>query len=143
MKRLLALVTALMLMCASVSAETAVSVHAPENQLTLEDIQALNEGKANAYFDNDRLCFLEGTCTPDPVKTAGDAERVVASMTGLLGGDEKTHFELLRTLNDASGNVYFVFQQTYADLLVLGGAAKVIADQAGNMLGLIGSVESK
>ena len=142
MKRLLALVTALMLMCASVSAETAVSVHAPENQLTLEDIQALNGGKANAYFDNDRLCFLEGTCTPDPVKTAGDAERVVASMTGLLGGDEKTHFELLRTLNDASGNVYFVFQQTYADLLVLGGAAKVIADQAGNMLGLIGSVES-
>ena len=58
MKRLLALVTALMLMCASVSAETAVSVHAPENQLTLENIQALNGGKANAYFDNDRLCFL-------------------------------------------------------------------------------------
>ena len=143
MKRLLALVTVMMLLCASVSAETAAPVHAPENQLTLEDIQALNGGKANAYFDNNRLCFLEGTCTPDPVKTAEDAERVVASMTGLLCGDEKTHFEPLRTLNDASGNVYYVFQQTYADMIVLGGAAKVITDKDGNMLGLIGSVASE
>lgn len=140
MKRFLALFMTLVLLCSSAIAETAAAAPAQGEQLTLEDIQALNDGKAKAFFQNDQLTFLDGTCASTPVKSVEDAAGVVSSMIGLLGGDEKTHFEPWRVLNDSLGNVYYVYQQTYADLIVLGGAVKIITDAEGNMLGLTGSV---
>ena len=142
-KRIVALALALLLLCTSAFAEGTEFASGLKGQMTLEEIQALNGEAAKTYFENDKLYFLEGTCTAGQVKNAEDAGQVVASMIGLLGGDETTHFEPLRTLNDANGNVYYVFQQTYADMIVLGGAVKVITDKYGKMLGLVGSVASE
>ena len=100
----------------------------PEGQLTMEALRALNDNKAEVYTHDGRVTFIAGTCTADPVMNMEGAERVVESMTGLLGGDEKTRFEEWRTLTDAAGNQYYVFQQMYANTTVLGGAVQVITD---------------
>ena len=140
MKRLIALILAAVLLCSSACAEAAVSAPVQGNQLSLEDIAALNSGMSTAYFQNGQLTFLDGACTSDPIKSMEDASLVLDSMLCLLGGDEDTHFEPWRVLNDSFGNVYYVFQQTYADMIVLGGAVKIITGADGKMLGLTGSV---
>ena len=112
-------------------------------QLTADDLQKLSGGKAEIYEHNGRVTFVAGTCTPDPVKSMEDAEKVVDSMIGILGGDERTHFESWRTLTDGTGNIYYVFQQMYANTTVLGGAVKVITDPEGNMIGLTSSIETE
>lgn len=114
-----------------------------EGQLTFEDLQAMNNNQAEVFVHNDRVTFVSGTCTPDPVTSMEDAEKVVASMISLLGGDARTRFENWRMLTDASGNQYYVFQQMYANTTVLGGAVKVITDSEGNMLGLTSSIETE
>ena len=141
MKKVLAMILALL--CGSAFAETAMPAPAQENQFALENIQELNGGNAKAYFQNDQLTFLEGACTAEPVKTTEAAAEVIASVNALLGCDENTHFEPWRILNDSFGNVYYVYQQTYADAVVLGGAVKVITDKDGNMLGLTSSVAAE
>ncbi len=112
-------------------------------QLTVEALQALNNGQAEIYTDSDRVTFVTGTCTTNPINNTEDAEKVVSSMIGLLGGDGRTRFEYWRTLTDASGNHYYVFQQVYANTTVLGGAVKVITDADGEMIGLTSSIESE
>lgn len=115
----------------------------PEGQLTFEELQAMNNNQAEVFVHNDRVTFVSGTCTPDPVTSMEDAEKVVATMISLLGGDARTRFENWRTLTDASGNQYYVFQQMYANTTVLGGAVKVITDSKGNMIGLTSSIETE
>ena len=124
---------------AEAQTETAVL----SGQLTVDDLQALNNGQAEIYQHNGRITFIAGTCTPDPVFDEEDAEKVVDSMIALLGGDERIRFENWRTLTDGIGNTYYVFQQMYDNTTVLGGAVKVITDIEGNMIGLISSIESE
>ncbi len=109
-------------------------------QLTIEDLQTLNDNKAEIFIHDGRVTFVDGTCTADPVKSVEDAEKVAASMFGLLGGNSGTQFDYWRTLTDASGNKYYVFQQMYSNVSVLGGAVKVITDADGNMIGFTSSV---
>ena len=124
--------------------DTAVVTEAAlEGQLTTEDLQSLNDGKAEIFEHNGRVTFISGTCTPDAVKDMKDAEKVVSSMIGLLGGDAKTRFEPWRSLTDAAGNHYYVFQQMYANTTVLGGAVKVITTPDGKMVGLTSSIETE
>lgn len=111
--------------------------------LTVDDLRALNGGQAEIYEHNGRVTFVAGTCTPAPVYDMEDAEKVVSSMIGLLGGDDRTHFETWRTLTDGIGNTFYVFRQMYANTTVLGGAVKVIADPEGNMIGLTSSIETE
>ncbi|MBQ6508033.1 MAG: M4 family metallopeptidase [Flexilinea sp.] len=125
---------------AAVSAGTEFSL---ENQLSLEDLQALNDGKAEVFMHGDAVTFVDGTCTSDPVKNMDDAAQVVLSMIGLLGGDERTLLEPWRTLTDTNGNTYYVFRQMYAGVTVTGGAVKVITDAEGKMISLSSSLESE
>ena len=143
MKRTIALLLALAMLCSYGLAEEAIAAPALEGQLSIEDIQALNDGKANILTQDGRVTFVDGTCATEPVKNEEDAGRVVSAMIELLGGDARTHFEPWRTVTDPSGNVYYIYQQTYNSVLALGGAAKVITDANGNMLGLTGSVVSE
>ncbi len=140
MKKTLSWLLALVLVCTALPlgglAEDA------RGQVTLEQLQALNGGKAAIHTENGKVTFVGGTCTDKKITGASDALAVVDSMRTLLGGDEKTRFDEWNELRDPSGNVYYVFQQTYASLVVLGGAAKVICDRNGTMLGLTGSVVS-
>ncbi len=119
-----------------------VTETALEGQLTLEDIQALNDGNEKVFVHNERVTFVDGSCSKEPVKSSDDAANVVLSMIGLLGGDVRTQFIPWRELNDTAGNIYYVFQQMYAGTTVLGGAVKVITDADGNMIGLSSSIVS-
>ena len=123
--------------------EQPVPAEGPEGQLSPEDIQALNDGQAEIFIHDDHVTFVYGTCTADPVNNMEDAEMVVDSMIGLMGGDAGTHFEPWRTLTDSAGNQYYVFHQMYANTTVLGGAVKVITDAEGNMIGFSSSIETE
>ena len=104
----------------------------PEGQLTLEDIQRMNNGSARICKTKEgSVYFIEGTCSESPVKNMEDAKRVADSVTGILGGDSRMQFEPWRTLNDTAGNFYYVFQQMYADTTVSGGAIKIVTDADG------------
>ncbi|MBR5111074.1 MAG: M4 family metallopeptidase [Clostridia bacterium] len=143
MKRLLALLMTLALLCSSAMAEAVEAEPAVNGQLGIADIQALNDGKANIMIQNGKVTFVDGTCTSEPIQTEADAARVVDAMMDLLGGGEHTHFEPWRVVSDTSGNVYYIYRQTLNSMLVLGGAVKVITDAVGNMVGLTGSVVSE
>ncbi len=137
-RSLLSLLLAAALLLGSVGAlaETAASL---SGQLTLEDLEALG---ATAYTHDGRVTFVDGACTDAPVKSTADAARVVDAMIALTGGDARTRFEPWRDFSDPVGNHYYVFQQMCAGTTVSGGAAKVVTDAEGNMLGLLASVES-
>jgi len=107
--------------------------------LTMEDLTALG---AKAAVHDGRVTFVDGPCTAEPVMDMEDAAKVVDSMQTLTGGDGRTRFEPWRTLADAKGNRYYVFQQVYGETTVPGGAMKVVTDAEGRMLGLVASVES-
>ena len=100
-------------------------------------------GSAKLYTHGERVTFVEGNCAEGPILDPADAEALVRDVSDLLGGDERTQFEFWRTLNDACGNRYYVFQQMYAETTVSGGAVKVVTDAAGNMLGLVSSIEAE
>ena len=137
-KWLCAMLAALMMLTACGSlAEPAGTVL--QGQLTAEDLAAFG---AKAAVHNGRVTFVDGACTADPVKDMDGAKRVVNSMLALTGGDEQTRFEPWRTLTDAKGNHYYVFQQVYAGTTVPGGAVKVVTDARDHMLGFVASVES-
>ena len=98
------------------------------------------EAGARVYTHDGRVTLIDGSCADGPIAGFEDAERVVDDALEELGGDERTQLEPWRTLTDAFGNRYFVFQQMYDNTTVLGGAVKVITDGAGNMLGLTSSI---
>ena len=100
------------------------------------------EAGARVYTHDGRVTLIDGSCADGPIAGFEDAERVVDDALEELGGDERTQLEPWRTLTDAFGNRYFVFQQMYDNTTVLGGAVKVITDGAGNMLGLTSSIVS-
>ena len=139
MKRLMAIFLVIMMLFSTAWAETAES-GSGNGQLTLEDIQVFSGGTARVHMQDGHVTFVEGACTDKPVRNMDDAAAVVESMRELLGGDGNTHFEPWKELKDPFGNVYYVFQQTYADTIVLGGAVKVMTDVEGSMTGLTGSV---
>ncbi len=113
-----------------------------------EDAQAMPEGapalgEAKLHMHGERVSFVEGGCADAPILSPTDAEGVLNDVAPALGGDERTQFEFWRTLTDTRGNRYYVFQQMYAGTTVSGGAVKIVTDDAGNMLGLISSVEAE
>ena len=119
--------------------EAAGTLAAPEGQLTLEEIDAMNGGAGHVYLHDDRVTMVDGTCTKDLVTGMDDAEAVVNSMITLIGGDADTQFVPWRQVMDPLGNVYYIFQQMYHDTTVCGGAVKVVTDADCNMIGLSSS----
>ena len=142
MKRLLGILTALVILITCCFGASALAESPAETALTLEEIQALNGGAAAIDARDGHVTFVGGTCTSEKVQSDEAAAKVVENMIPLMGGDSRTAFEPWRTLYDSFGNTYYVFQQVYADTVVQGGAAKVITDREGNMLGLTCSIIS-
>ena len=115
----------------------------PDGQKTLEDLDALNGGKAKVYSHNGRVTFVDGTCTESSVTDEKDAAAVVDSVMTLIGASADTVFIPWRTVTDPLGNHYYIFQQMYEDTTVCGGAVKVVTDAGGKMIALSSSVESE
>ncbi len=139
-KRILAILLALMMLLSTIGALGEAAPAKDSSQLTREDLLALNGGSVTIHESEGKVTFVGGTCTDQPVKTAEDAEAVIHAMETLIGADEHTRFEPWRVLNDTAGNIYYVYQQVLDDILVQGGAAKVITDKDGVMLGFTASV---
>ncbi|MBE5807327.1 MAG: hypothetical protein E7317_03180 [Clostridiales bacterium] len=112
----------------------------PPIPLSVDMLQAAG---GTVYTHDGRVTFVDGTCATGPVKDMDAAAQVVNDMAALLGCDENTQFEPWRTVLDAAGNIYYVFQQMYHGTTVSGGAVKVVTDASGDMLGLVSSVESE
>ena len=110
-------------------------------QDTLQELQSSNGENLKVYSENGTT-FVDGACTSRAIRDQSDAQKVLEDMIPALGGNERTHFAARRVLKDPAGNVYYVFQQVADDLLVLGGAAKVITDSDGNMKGMTASIIS-
>ena len=142
MKRLLGILTAIVMLMTFCFGATAFAESPAGPFLTLEAIQALNNNNVVIDINDGHVTFVGGTCTSDKVQSSDAAAKVVENMIPLMGGDSRTTFEPWRTLYDSFGNTYYVFQQVYADTIVQGGAAKVIIDREGNMVGLTCSVVS-
>ena len=112
-------------------------------QLSLEDLDTLNDGAEKVFMHDDKVTLVDGTCSDDLVTGVDDAAAVVDSMITLIGGDSDTEFIPWREVIDPLGNMYYIFQQMYHDTTVLGGAVKVITDADCNMIGLTSSLESE
>ena len=127
MKRILSILLALMLLVgASALGEPAEAIPVPA-----------------IYSHDGRVTFIDGACVSGPIDGFEGAADVVASVLDRLGGDARTVLDPWRTLTDAYGNRYYVFQQMCNDTTVLGGAVKVITDAEGGMLGLTSSIVSE
>ena len=111
-------------------------------RMTAEQLEEMNGGPESIHRRNGAVTLLEGRCTEEKITEPESAARAVESMIDLIGGDERSRFEYLRTLTDAAGNRYYVFKQMYDNTTVLNGAVKVVTDPEGNMIGLTSSVEA-
>ena len=111
-------------------------------RLTAERLEEINGGPDGIHRRDGAVTLLEGRCTEEKITEPESAAQAVESMIGLIGGDERSRFEYLRTLTDAAGNRYYVFKQMYDNTTVLNGAVKVVTDPEGNMIGLTSSVEA-
>ena len=141
LRKMLAFLAAMIMLCTALPAgATEAAETADPAGLTVQDLEALNGGPLSMHMDQGNITFLGGSCSADPVKSFEDAASVIDSMLPLMGGDGDTAFEPWRVVNDPAGNVYYVFQQVSEDVLVPGGAVKIITDADGNMTGLTGSV---
>ena len=140
MKKMLVFLLALAMIVTAVPASVMAEAAQNDGQLTLEDLKALNGDEVQIDLKDGLVSFVGGACTPSPVSSAEDARKVLDSMQTLLSGGAAARFEPWNIIQDAAGNRYYIFQQTHADTVVLGGAVKVIADAEGNMLGLTATV---
>ncbi len=125
MKRILSAVLALGLLLSGVSLAEPATAAAPV-----------------VYSHNGRVTLIDGATTDAAVNDFNSASAVVSGALAQLGGDDRTQLEPWRTLTDAYGNRYYVFQQMADHTTVLGGAVKVITDGNGRMLGLTSSIVS-
>ena len=141
-RMLMILMAAVMLWTAAGAAAAEGLTSSRDFTLTLEDLKTLNGDDLRVYQENGKVTFVDGTCFPGPVANQEDAQAVVAAMTPLLTGGPAAQFEPWSVQKDPNGNIYYVFQQVQEDILVQGGAVKVITDRDGKMLGLTGSVIS-
>ena len=142
MKRVLAYLLALLMLCVSIPAAVFAENLSADHQLTIQNLKDLNGGSVQIELKKGHITFVGGTCTKDKVTSTEDAQKVLNSMRTLMGGDTHFHFEPWKELHDSFGNHYYVFQQTHADQIVLGGAVKVITNAEGNMIGLTSTVVS-
>ena len=140
MKKILSLLLAMLMLCSAVPVSGLAEAAAASDQLTLEDLKKLNGDALRIDLQDGLVSFVGGTCTDSKVSSVEDAQKVLASMQTLMSGKAAAHFEPWNVIHDAFGNVYYVFQQTHADNIVLGGAVKVMTDPEGNMLGLTATV---
>ena len=139
MKRWIALFLVLALLCSCALAEPVETI----SGIAVPEALDIGNHTVRVLRQNGRVTFMDGACTSDPVRSMEDASRLLDTVIPIMGGDSRTHFEPWRVLRDASGNQYYVFQQTWADTIVLGGALKVITDADGTMLGLTGCIETE
>ncbi len=142
MKRLFACLLSFVMLMSLCFAPSVLASAGPAAQSAGQDAPYRDSSLSFVHTQEGRVTFAVGDCAGKPVRSMEDAAGVLPAVSSLLGADDRTHFEPWRVLRDPFGNTYYVFQQTCADMIVLGGAVKIITDADGKMLGCTGSVVS-
>ncbi len=131
-------------------AETEEDPLAIQNEADLAMAQELSENiradygaEAKVYVHNGKVTLIDGACTDQTIGSMEEASELIRDLIFIVGGNEETQFEPWREVTDPFDNHYYIFQQMYNDITVLGGALKVITDSEGTMTGLSCSVETE
>lgn len=109
-------------------------------QYTKEDIQRMNNGKANMVFGNEGyLSFLQGRFSEKKVENYEQAVESILPMAELLGLSAGSEFFAVYGTRDSQGYTYYTFQQRYGELTVAYAGLKIIIDPDGYTAGLSSS----
>ena len=130
LKRIGALLLTLSLLLSLCSLATAEQA-APA--LTLEDLQALNDGNlVHTTNDEGYLTFLRGRYSETPITNQDEAWKALDSISGLLGADEQTGFKRHTVVEDDNHYLYYTFLQWQGDTALTGAIVKLVTDPEGN-----------
>lgn len=106
-------------------------------QLTVDDIQAMNGGKARIlYSDEGYVTFINGRYSDIKVTDHETAVATIQQVAGLLGLNNGSEFFANFVSKDDDGYSYYTFQQRYGELTVEYATLRVIVDPEGNTAGL-------
>ena len=109
-------------------------------QYTREDIQKMNDGKAEMVFGNEGyLSFLQGKFSEEKVENYEQAVAAIQPMAELLGLSAGSEFFAVYGTKDSQGYTYYTFQQRYGELTVSYAGLKIIIDPEGYTAGLSSS----
>lgn len=110
----------------------------PENaQLTVDDIQAMNGGRARIlYNDEGYVTFINGRYSDLKVTDHETAVATIQQVAGLLGLNNGSEFFANFVSKDDDGYSYYTFQQRYGELTVQYAILRVVVDPDGNTAGL-------
>ena len=115
-------------------------VQAGLQQYTKDDIQRMNNGKANMVFGNEGyLSFLQGRFSENKVENYEQAIEAILPMAELLGLSAGSEFFAVYGAKDSYGYTYYTFQQRYGELTVAYAGLKIIIDPDGYTAGLSSS----
>ena len=125
------------------------SVEAPKDgevaQLTVEDIQAMNDGNATIVFrepdENGKqyVSFINGKYYEEKVEDQEDAVKSLQGIAKLIGFSKGSEFFANFAERDSYGNTYWVLQQRYGSSTVQYGTIRVVVGPDGYVIGLSSS----
>ena len=109
-------------------------------QLSAEDIQKMNGGKAHMVFDSQGyLTFLYGRFSQQKVEDYEDAVLCVNGVAALIGLSAGSEFFAVYYGKDDDGYTYYTFQQRYGESTVQYATLRIIVDPEGYTAGLSSS----
>lgn len=96
-------------------------------QLTEDDIQKMNQGKARfAYSKDGYVTFINGRFSDKKVENYEDAVGTVQQVAGLIGLNAGSEFFASFYSRDDDGYTYYTFQQKYGKLTVLYATLRIV-----------------
>ena len=106
-------------------------------QLTVEDIQRMNEGKAQIVYSSEGyVTFLQGKFSEKKVENYEDAIASIQQIAGLIGLGAGSEFFASFASEDDDGYTYYTFQQRYGELTIRNATLRVVVDREGITAGL-------
>ena len=101
-------------------------------QLTEEDIQKMNNGKAVILYDeNGYLSFLDGIFYDQPVRDYEEAIQALNGVASLLGISKGCEFYAVYGASDLAGYTYLVYKQRYGHITIENASLKIVLNPQG------------
>lgn len=108
-----------------------------DGQLTIDDIQSMNGGKARYVFGNQGyLSFLNGYYSSKIVNNYEDAIATLTRVQNLLGLGAGSEFFAIGGSRDDDGYTYYTYQQRQGNFTVQYATLRVVVDPDGYACGL-------
>lgn len=139
-RKLFAFLAALILLL-SVCTASFADAEPEAKALTLEDLQAMNDGKL-VYTTNESgyITFLRGNYYDGVIKSGDDVLRALDGVAALLGADENTGYVKGNCITDDQSYNYYTLYQWQGDSPVTYAIVKVIVDPDGKCAALSNSL---